>query len=320
MDSVVAARIDPLLCDMELPLAEVFHPAGFPLRLASNSREVMEAAKESWGGVERAFDTPALEFQAVVEAGGGATHEPGVRKRGHLLHFVSDAHNFAVGDSERMSATFHLSEATVADRAGLRWYYLEALAYMLLTQRYVVSLHAGCVSRDGQGILICGGSGSGKSTLSFACARAGFTFLADDSTWIRLDGEGSEAIGKPQMVRFRADAARHFPELAGHTARLHPSGKCSIELPVSLFPAVRTEARCPVRQLVFLDRESEGAAGLDRMTSDEAIPLLLADLPSYGAEVNEAHERAICRLAALPAFRLRYRTLDDAVRLMAALG
>jgi hypothetical protein len=52
------------------------------------------------------------------------------------------------------------------------------------------------------------------------------------------------------------------------------------------------------------------------MASDEAAALLLQDLPSYGPEVNAVHERTIGMLAGLPAWRLTYSTLDDAIRLL----
>lgn len=312
-------RIDPLLCDIDLPLTGEFQPAGFPLHIATNSRHVLEAAAESWAPVHEEFDTPPMEFRVVVEPGDELAAEPTFRKLGHLLSFVSGAHNFAAGDCLTLSASLHLSEAAAADRAGLRWFYLESMAYMLLTQRYVVALHAGCVARNGAGILICGKSGAGKSTLSFACARAGFTFVSDDSTWFLTAFPDRVAIGKPHQARFRDGVARHFPELKGYPARAHPNGKLSIEVPTSLFPAVRTASRCPVRSLVFLDRESEGPARVERMSSADTVDLLLADLPSYGAEVNTAHEKTIHSLAGLPAWQLRYHTLDDAIRLLREL-
>ena len=186
----------------------------------------------------------------------------------------------------------------------------------MLTQRYVVSLHAACVARDGAGILLCGKSGCSKSTLSFACARAGFTYVSDDCTWLLLDSEDRQAIGKPHQFRFRHDVARHFPELEGYAASAHPNGKLSIEVPASLFPAVRTQRRCSIHSLVFLDRESDGPARVERIRPEDAVTALLADLPSYGAEVNAMHEKTIHHLATLPAWHLRYRALDDALRLL----
>jgi hypothetical protein len=127
------------------------------------------------------------------------------------------------------------------------------------------------------------------------------------------------AIGKPHQVRFRQDAARHFPELQGYLASLRPNGKRSIEVPTNLFPSVRTAARCPIRSLVFLDRESDAPARLERMDPVDVRESLLADLPSYGAEVNAMHEQTIHSLAVLPAWRLCYRALEDAVRLLSEL-
>jgi hypothetical protein len=279
----------------------------------------MRAAAEAWQPFTQGFDTPALDFRVLVEQDGPPSAEPRFRKQGDLLSFVSDACNFATADCATLSASFHLSEATASDSASLRWFYLEALAYMLLTQRYVVSLHAGCVAHDGGGILICGRSAAGKSTLSFAAARAGFTYVSDDCTWLLLNSPDLIAIGKPHQVRFRPDAGRHFPEVAGRLATLRPNGKRSMELPTSLFPGLQTAARCPVRALVFLDRQSSGPAGVERMNRADVAEQLLADLPSYGAEVNAMHEQTVHNLAALPAWGLRYRTLEDAIHLLAAV-
>ena len=318
-EAVQTKRIDPLLCDLDLALSGTFHPAGFPLHIATNSPHVMEAAAESWALIRREFDTPPMEFRVVVEPDGELAAEPAFRKQFHLLSLVSDAHNFATGDSRTLSASFHLAEATAADRDWMRWFYLEAMAYLLLTQRYVVSVHAACVACDGVGILICGKSGSGKSTLSFACARAGFTYVSDDSTWFLTGSEDRAAIGKPHQLRFRHDVARHFPELAGYIASAHPNGKLSIEVPTSLFPAVRTANRCPIRCLVFLDRESEGSARFEPMPYENVVESLLADMPSYGAEVNAAQEKTIYSLASLPSWRLTYRSLEDAIRLLSEI-
>src|SRR5450759_2688810 len=318
-EAVRTKRIDPLLCDFDLALSGTFHPAGFPLHIATNSPHVLEAAAESWAPFDRAFETPPMEFRVAVEPEGELAAEPTFRKQRHLLSFVSDAHNFATGDSLTLWASFHLSEATAADHAWLRWFFLESMAYMLLTQRYLVSLHAACVASGGAGILICGKSGSGKSTPSFACARAGFTYVAGDCTWLLVGSEDRMAIGKPHQVRFRHDVARHFPELESYLASAHPNGKLSIEVPTNLFPAVRTAGRCPIRCLVFLDRQSSGPARLEPVPSADVVASLLADMPSYGAEVNATPDKTIRTFSRLPAWQLRYCTLDDAVRLLSEI-
>jgi hypothetical protein len=309
-------RYDPLLSDGDLPLVDTYYPAGFPLQVATDSHDVMEAACEAWGAWDKAFDTEPLRFRILVRPEGEVSAAPVYRVQAGLLSFVADAYNFATADTRTLTAIFFLSEKTAADHTLLRWLFLEAMAYMLLTQRYAVSLHAACVARDSGGILLCGSSGAGKSTLSVACARAGFTFLSDDCTWVLTGTDAPIAIGKPHQARLRADAARHFPELEGLPARALPNGKLSMEVPTSLLSGVRTASRAEIGSLVFLDRQSEGPARIENMVADDVAPLLLRDLPSYGPEVNAAHERTIGILAALPAFRLTYSSLDDAIRIL----
>jgi hypothetical protein len=308
-------RYDPMLCDVDLPLRGAFYPVGFPLHLATNSRDAMEAAREAWGAWDWEFDAEPLNFRVIVRPDGEAAAAPAYRVHAGLLSFVADAHNFAVADIHRLTASFFVSESTCADHAVLRWLFLEAMAYMLLTQRYVVSLHAACIARGGNGTLLCGRSGAGKSTLSVACARAGFTFLSDDCTWILTGTDHPVAVGKPHQARLRGDAARHFPELEGVPARALPNGKLSMEVPTSLL-RVPTMRQVAVSKLVFLDRGGMGAARIEKVAPDEAADLLLQDLPSYGPEVNAVHERTIGMLACLPAWRLTYSGLDDAIKLL----
>jgi energy-coupling factor transporter ATP-binding protein EcfA2 len=309
-------RYDPMLCDFELPLEAMFYPVGFPLHLATNSRDLMEAAGEAWSAWDSAFDRPALEFRVVVQPEGELASAPTYRAHAGLLSFVADAHNFATADTRRLTAAFFLSQKTAADHALSRWLFLEAMAYMLLTQRYVLSLHAACIAQDGAGILLCGGSGAGKSTLSVACARAGFTFLSDDCTWILTGTETPVALGKPHQARLRSDAARHFPEVSGYPSRAFPNGKLSMEVPTSLLAGVHTARQIGVGSLVFLDRESGGPARMEKMEAEEAAARLLRDSPSYGPEVNAMHERTVGQLARLPAWRMIYATLEEAIALV----
>src|SRR6516164_1854509 len=119
-EAVQTKRIDPLLCDLDLPLSGTFYPVGFPLHIATNSPHVLQAAEESWAPFARAFDTPAMEFRVVVDPAGEPAPAPTFRKQQHLISFVSDAHNFATADTLTLSASFHLSAATAADHAVLR--------------------------------------------------------------------------------------------------------------------------------------------------------------------------------------------------------
>jgi hypothetical protein len=193
------------------------------------------------------------------------------------------------------------------------------MVYMLLAQRYVVPVHAACVAREGSGVLLCGNSGAGKSTLSFACARAGWTFLTDESTWLLPDAEDRTAIGRPYLARFREDALRIFPELRGFAARARPNGKFSIEAPLSAFPNIRTASRCPIGCLVLLDRQCDGAARAESISTSAIVEQFLREMPSYGEDVDALVERAMGRLRSLPAYRLTYGGLEEAVSVLEGL-
>jgi hypothetical protein len=56
------------------------------------------------------------------------------------------------------------------------------------------------------------------------------------------------------------------------------------------------------------------------MPAAEVVESMLADMPSYGPEVNATHENTIHSLSRLPAWQLRYRALDDAIRLLSGVS
>ena len=316
MNNLAMKRCDPLLRDIDLPLTGTFFPAGFRLNIATNSRDVLEAAEECWRHYKPEFECQPMEFRVVVEPHGGPAPLPRPRAQGHIFSMVSDADNHAVVDSQGWFACFYLSEETAADHARLRWYYVESMAYTLLAHRYVVPLHAACVAHHGAGILLCGPSGAGKSTVSFACARAGWTFLSDDCTFLKTDSDDRIAIGQPHLARFRDDLRSVFPELAGYAASARPGGKLSLEVPLSDFPQIRTASRCPIRALFVLDRGSGVRPRAVRLPPGELAEQLFADNCTYGAEVDAMHERAIRRLQDLPSWRLHYESPGDALRLL----
>src|SRR2546430_3834288 len=114
---------------------------------------------------------------------------------------VGDRDNHAAFDPQSLFGFCFISGKTAADHGWVRWHFLEGLVYMMLAQRHVVPVHAACVARHGCGVLLCGASGAGKSTLAYACARAGWTFIADDSVMLLPDSTDRIAIGKPHHAR-----------------------------------------------------------------------------------------------------------------------
>jgi hypothetical protein len=288
---------------MELPLSRTYFPYGFRLDLETNSRDAIEAAEESWGGQRREFASSPLRMRVVVRPEGDLS-QPGMhRKWGSLYAVVSDPQNFAQVDLESLVADVHVSRMTASDHSWLRWFFLESLPYVMLSQRNIAMAHAGLVARDGLGVMLSGASAAGKSTLAYACARSGWTFLADDCTALLSESEERIALGRPRQIRFRPDATRLFPELERFKARARPTGKIAMEAsPAEL--GLRTADRTRVGVVAFLERGA-GAPSAQRISGEEAVERLLADMPSYGDEVDAMHERAVSRLATATAVVLR---------------
>lgn len=86
---------------------------------------------------------------------------------------------------------------------------------------------------------------------------------------------------------------------------------------MSAFPEIRTAPRVGVESMVFLDRRP-GRARIEPINPQEAIGELYADGPSYGDEVDAMHERTLNQLVEVPAFRMHYESVSDAIRILGA--
>lgn len=309
-----AGHVDPLLINVDLPFRASYYPAGFPLELTTNSRDVVESANESWGPWAAEFGGTPLRIAVIVQPEGALAPPPAFRQHGHLFCVVSDVHNFAVADLRTLEGCIFVSARTAADHAWLRWYFVESLAYTLLAQRYVMPVHAACVARGGCGVLLCGASGAGKSTLSFACARAGWTFVSDDCTWLLPDSDDPVGVGRPHQARFRNDAPQWFPELERFAERVRPNGKLSLEVALREFSEIRTASRSAIGAMALLNRVPGAAARAEKIEAAEIVEFLLADSASYGDEVDHLRERTVQKLLYVPAYRLHYDRLSDGVK------
>jgi len=311
---------DPMGEHVLLPIRETFHPLGFPVEIATNSQEVLEAARESWGMFRPEFERAPIRIRVVVEDGAGEpAPEPVYRTQRGLLLIVSDRDNFACCDLRSRFGWCHIAANMLADRGWFRWFFLEAMVYLLLNQDDVVSIHAACVARSGRGVLLCGASGAGKSTFAYACAKAGWTYLTDDATILIQGSREREALGKPYQLRFRPEAVELFPEIAGHSACIKPNGKPTVEVSIRAFPQIATAARCRVECIVFLNRV-RGSSPLARpLPPEEAFERILQELPAYSEEVQSRYRETVVALLSAPAYELEYQSFNEAIPLLCRL-
>jgi hypothetical protein len=302
---------DPLLRDFDLPIRRIYHPYGFQIELASNSADVHHAAAEAWSMYRAAYSDAVISFHIAVQPGDELSPQPVYRAQAHLSTIVGSQQNYACLDFEARFGYAWITRATAADHSWFRWFYLDGMSGSMLAHRHNVPIHAACIARRGAGILLFGPSGMGKSTLSYACARAGWTFVSDDSTSFPQNHDTREVTGRPHQARFREDAPRLFPEFQGYVTRARPTGKVSIEVPMDTLTGIETAQHCNVDFLVFLERGESG--GLSLLSEEDAMERMLASSGSYGPATFARHERAMRRLLHAPAYRLRYADLEEAL-------
>ncbi len=311
----VSTAYDPLGHHVEFPFRRQHYPLGYPLLIRTTHREVLEAAEESWSGIAP-NERPAPDFECrfiVTPEGRAAGDQPPVyRSQVHLMTVVSDTWNTAVIDFARSVACCWASAATVARRSWFRYYFLEAMAYSMVTDACLTPVHAACVSLDGHGVLLCGDAGAGKSTLAFACARRGWTYITDDAAWLDRHAADRIVLGRPRQIRLRQSAAALFEELRNRPAFKNPGGKLTIEVATAEFPEIRTGSEAVADFVVFLDRQPGGRSQLVRIPTSEALQRLTAGLTPFGEHLAGRHASLRRLLDARP-YLFRYENLDEAV-------
>jgi hypothetical protein len=312
---------DPVLSYFRLPLRGAYYPLGFALEIATNSSEVLAAAEESWGGFHQEFSELPLRLEIGVMADGSrdCPPPPGCRSRGNLLTIVADAGNFCVCDLSRGFAFAWLTQSAAADRAYLRYYFLEAAVSTLLEALYLTPLHAACVQNGGRGVLLCGESGAGKSSLAFACARNGWTFLSDDSSAIIRKRRGRVVVGNPCQMRFRESAVELFPELKEQRVTPRATGKMAIELATAILPEIATQAECQVDYIVFLNRREPAPPSFLSVPKEIAWQYFQQYMCFGEDEVHQAQTASIHDLLTAKVFEMRYQDLDWAVERLGML-
>jgi hypothetical protein len=312
---------DLLLSDMELPLRRSFYPLGFAIEILTNRPEVLEAATESFGHRLLRRGSTALQIRIGVTESRGmeCPPEPIRREYNHLYSMVADSENQALLDLRTGANFVWLNERAFKNRLYLRHNFIEKVVYLLLGASVVTDLHAGCVSKNRKGILLCGDSGAGKSTLSYACARAGWTYTSDDTSYLINGSRVPRVIGHAHRVRFRPTAKELFPELEPREITPRMEGKASIEVPVCELPPIDTATEATVCSIVYLNRYPAANGTLLPLPRGSATERMSKELYSAG-EIRAMHETVLKKLAGIPTFELQYCSLDQAIEQLEGLA
>lgn len=307
-------RQDALLCEMALPFRGVFYPLGYPVEILTNDHGVLQAADDSFGHLSALRVAETLKINIGVTEGIGLGHppEPVRREYNHLYSLVADVHNQAILDLRTLMNFAWITREVVKNRIYFRYNFLEKVVYLLLGASVVTDLHAACVGKNGKGILLCGDSGAGKSTLAYACARTGWTYTSDDTSYLINDSDVPRVIGHSHRVRFRPAAKGLFPELARFTMTPRLEGKPSIEVPISDLPVLSAATETRVDFIVYLNRHPSASTRLVRLPDGTAVQRACRELYSAG-EIRRKHEKILGILSDVPTYELQFCDLYEGV-------
>jgi len=304
----------------DLQHCETFYPLGFPTELRTNSIEILAQARNLWSGVQERFHTQPIRVDLhVVEAGSKECPAPPASRivRPNLIS-VANKDNYSIANLDEATTQIVLSHAAEKHINYLNYFFLEPAPLHHIAAQFTTPIHAGCVSLDGKGVLLCGDSGAGKSSLSYACARSGWTYVTDDASYMLHDAEDRRVTGHSRKVRFRPSAGELFPEVNGLDLTPRAAGKPSIEVPTDVLPKMICAQTALVDYIVFLNRHSGSEQQLVPFRTEVARHYMRQVL--YGsAQSRVVQHAAIERLLTAEIFELRYTDLDWGVPRLEAL-
>lgn len=290
--------------------SETFYPVGFPLVIRSNSEEVLRQSGLKWSMFAKRFDVEPIVAEIIVVDSGETECPPLPEYRffSNMMVMTAGADNFCVAEFPQGITRMVLTSAALRHPNYFRQVFLECAGVCQMSTRYATGIHSGCVALNNRGVMLCGDSGAGKTSLSWACARAGWEFLADDTSYL-VHGEMSRAVmGNRHQVRFRPAATELFPEVAGCEITPRIFGRPSIELSTDPMDHIRTRDCVHVDFIVFLNRRIPGAAELVPYRKDVARCYMRQWM--FGShEIKSAQYAAIECLLSAPVFELRYENL-----------
>jgi HprK-related kinase A len=211
-------------------------------------------------------------------------------------------------DGEQPFHPFPADTALPLMEWGTNWLIGQRLHDLLL-------FHAGCLERDGLGLLLPATPGSGKSTLTAALAHRGWRLLSDEFGVCDPSTGLLRAMLKPIALKNQSiDVIRKFaPE-----ARLGPvfpkTRKGTVVHVAATADAVLRRAEPATPAIVILPKWTAGAATtLETVTEDDLFKALAFNSFNYELIGATGFQAVIDIVRRCRGYRLEYSSLEDAV-------
>lgn len=302
--------------DTETPLVERYIVAGAVCALETNSEQLLRSARDGFLAAEAGTDAADFSLRFWVDNSDAAQPpwpKPYVRGLDHMVFAGFDAKSSMLADLRARRVVGRFSTAMANDTKYWGTVIFPMLVSVLSGSLGLVELHAACVAKNRQGVLLIGPSRSGKSTLAMALATAGCRALSDDRTLCSLKQGKLRAWGMPRPLKLRREAAAWFEEFLNREPVDVQNGERVFHFEPSQQFGGDRRLECEPQSLVFLDRQQNSGFEMTPMPRSEARTRVEADLLAETCEVLQNQAEVLDRLLALPCWRLQYGGRPQAI-------
>ncbi len=290
---------------------------GADFHFDSNAPALCELVKAAYGGLPRQrlkTKPPRITVMLALLRGGAPTPvaEPAAASMisgpGYLCA-ANGASSFAIVSPAERAGLVSLSAGMLRYPYHARYEYLEFAVFMLAARvQGLVPLHAACIGRKGEGVLLMGPSGSGKSTAALHCLLRGMEFLAEDAVFVAP--EELVATGVANYLHLCRNSLQWLRRTAVYSQiRSSPlirrrSGVRKFEVDLRREPFNLAATPLRVKAVVILSARSARPQTLLRALPATQISSALTLNQPYAAQRPE-WASFVRRIEALPVFTLR---------------
>src|SRR5579863_1136157 len=293
----------------ETPLCEHYFAVGALCSISTNCKQLLEAARESFLPVEPPPGPVDFHLRLWVDEADSAQPpwpNPYVRGIDHCVFLGFDSGSSMLADLHTCRVIGRFSAAMAGDAAYWRTVIFPMLVSVLAGSVGLVELHASCVARDQQGLVLIGPSRSGKSTLALALNQAGFRLLSDDRTFCSFRQGKLQAHGLPRPLKLRRDAASWFEEFHDREPIDVQNGERVFFCEPNGRSVRQSLAACEPQILLFLERLQGFCFCMTPMSRSEVKRRIELDLPTEGPAAIQKQEETLQNLVTLPSWQVRY--------------
>lgn len=298
------------------PLTQHFSAAGAACSLSTNCDLVLRAAHESFPPLLGPSSHPdfSLRFWVDDDAASGEPpwQKPYVRGLGRLVFAGFDAQSSMLADLRARRVIGRFSAGMARDSRYWKMVVFPMLMSILSGSLGLVELHASCIAKDHQCLLLLGPSCSGKSTLAMAFTEAGFRFVADDRTFCSAK-TGLQAYGLPKPLKLRREAAPWFEDFRDREPIDVQNGESVFYFDPNRNSGPGTLAACKPVALIFLERQQAPSFRMTLIGQSEARSHIEKDLLADDPAAAEKQAEIVDQLLTLPRLRLKYGGTPQAV-------